>query len=194
MDLCTVVNILGTESGQEMAGRALAARALLAAALIAVNLGLVYFSASGSSVALRRDATDEVPARNFGPAHPLPTEPEALDALTQIRAEQKIVMNPLVKRTIEAEARDWRRMWNQAKVWLLHALRRVESVRDVLATWLFAMGGAVLLFMFIVRVNRFAEVGYLLARTAYRAARLTLIAASVAAGLGGAPAGAQPAA
>jgi hypothetical protein len=165
-------------------------RALLVFILISISMVLVHGAKTGAPSGTM-DATPpgkEHPSTDVKPAeatHPQKTvaDPETREALKQIQSEQKIVVNPMLKKALETDEGDLRRMGNDLKAQTLRALIRVKALSMMLTGWCVATGAVILFFMLAVRRTRFSGVGYMLAHLGFNVSRLTLFAASLAAAI-----------
>jgi len=162
-------------------------RSLVAFILISISIVFVYNAkTSGPSATLDailvgkdRPGTDVKPP---GATHrqKIVADAETQEAHKQIQSEQKVVVNPMVKKVLEADEGDLRGMGDDLKAQTLHALIRVKALSTMLTAWCVATGAIILLFMLAVRETRFSGVGYILAQLGYNVSRLILFTVSLA--------------
>jgi hypothetical protein len=165
-------------------------RFLLAFILISISIVLVHGAKTGgpSGTMDAIPSGKDHPGRDVKPAevtHPQKTvaDPETREALKQIQSEQKIVVNPMLKKALETDAGDLREMGNDLKAQTLRALIRVKALSMMLTGWCVATGAVIFFFMLAVRRTRFSGVGYILAHLGFNVSRLILFAASLAAAI-----------
>jgi hypothetical protein len=162
-------------------------RALLVFILISISMVLVHGAKTGApsgTMDAIRSGKDH-PSTDVKPAeatHPQKTvaDAETQEALKQIHSEQKILMNPMLKRTLETDEGDLRRMGSDLKAQTLRTLIRVKALSMMLTGWCVATGAVILFLMLAVRRTRFSGIGYILAHLAYNVSRLILFTASLA--------------
>jgi len=162
-------------------------RSLAAFILISISIVLVYSAKTGGP-SRTMDATPpgkEHPSKDVKRAEAtrpqkIVAEAETQEAYRQIQSEQKVVVNPMLKKMLETDAGDLRGMGSDLKAQALRALIRLKALSMMLTGWCLATGAVVLLFMLAARRTRFSGVGYILANLGYNVSRLILLTISLA--------------
>ena len=129
-------------------------RSLVVFILISASIAFVYSAKTGGLSATLdailpredRPATDVKPP---GATHrqKIVADAETQEAHKQIQSEQKVVVNPMLKKVLEADEGDVQMMGKDLKTQALHALIRIKALSTKLTIWCVASGAIILLFM-----------------------------------------------
>jgi len=162
-------------------------RFLVVLILIAASIAFVY-SAKTSGPSATLDAIfsrKDRPGTEAKPPEAAHRQSTAVDAQTQethkqIQREQKVIVNPMLERMLDADKKDAQSMGDDLKAQTLYLLTRIKALRGTLTVWCVAAGAIILVFMFLVRDTGISGVGLTLASLGYNGGRLIIISVSIA--------------
>jgi len=162
-------------------------RSLAALILIAISIVLVYSAKTGGP----RQTMDAIPPGKERPSRDMKragatrpqkimAEAETQEAYNQIQSEQKVIVNPMLKKMLDTDEGDLRGVGNDLKAQTLRGLIQMKALSMMLTGLCLAAGATIFLFMLAARTTRFSGVSYILANLGYNLSRLVLFMVSLA--------------
>jgi hypothetical protein len=162
-------------------------RSLAASILIVISIVLVSSAKTGGP----RETMDVTPlekerpttdVKRAGTTRPqkIVAEAETQEAYARIQSEQKVAVNPMVKKMLETDEGDLRGMGKDLKGQTLDTLIRMKGLSMTLTALCVAIGVIILLFMLAARHTCVSGVAYVLANLGYNVTRVILFTISLA--------------
>ena len=165
-------------------------RSLAALILIAISIVLVYSAKTGGpsgtmDVSPSRKEYPSKDVKRAGTSRPqkIMADAETQEAYNQIQSEQKVIVNPMLKKMLDTDEGDLRGVGNDLKAQTFRALIRMKALSMMLTGLCLATGAIILLFMLAARRTRLSGVSYILANLGYNLSRLVVFMVSLAGAL-----------